>query len=154
MTNTNLSQPRPATDYTGPVACPQCGEHRPAGRTEVYCVPCQNIGHNYRLMGVEELRWTAEREARDGYPEVAERRRKIAATLEAAPDAEVFHAPTRAGGVRARRLRAGEIIVATDLYYSTARIWAEVPEPCVGRPVNPEVSAAFARPVTDTPSSH
>lgn len=29
--------------------CLQCGRKRPPGRTESWCVPCSNVGHNYRL---------------------------------------------------------------------------------------------------------
>lgn len=73
--------PRPETDYEKPVACPSCGQRRPVERAERYCVPCCNIGHDYRLMGQLELLWSAEVQERLGYPEVAAQRRTIAATL-------------------------------------------------------------------------
>lgn len=137
----NLSDPCPVTDYTGPVACPQCGQKRPAGRTEVYCLPCMNIGHNYRLMGAAELQWCARRDAQEGYAEVAARKRGIAAALEATPDDEVF----MAGSVRARRLKVGERVAEGDLYFSTTGKWA--PCPLAGFTLTAELNVTYARPI-------
>ena len=74
---------RPLTDYSKPVACGVCGQHRPPGWDETHCVPCANTGHLYRLMGADEMAWCAKRDARAGYPEVARRRADIAETLRA-----------------------------------------------------------------------
>lgn len=74
--------PRPMTDYQAePVACPQCGQHRPPGYTDTTCVPCANTGHLYRLMGAAELVWCARRDLAMGYREVSERRLAISETL-------------------------------------------------------------------------
>ena len=38
--------------------CLQCGRERPPDRTESWCVPCANTGHNYRLCdGMDDAIW-------------------------------------------------------------------------------------------------
>lgn len=71
-----LAGPRPETDYSGPVACPECGKARPQGQRSRFCRPCGE-----RLMGVPELRWQAEVWRAQGYTNMAALVLEIAETL-------------------------------------------------------------------------
>lgn len=52
---------RPITLLTAHlVACPHCERVNPKRTESGFCLPCRNTGHNARLMGVAELRWSAE----------------------------------------------------------------------------------------------
>jgi hypothetical protein len=79
--------PRPETDYSLPVACSECGRHRPPAvpQTEKTCAPCYNAGHYFRLKGRLELLWTALVHEALGYADAAARRRAVAATLPPEP---------------------------------------------------------------------
>ena len=71
-----------ALDGTIPVACPSCGRIRLQGRTETWCVPCANVGHDYTLKDAGRLRQMADRNRMDFYYDVADRLDIFAAMLE------------------------------------------------------------------------
>lgn len=113
--------PRPDTDYSLPVACYQCGQHRPRGRTETSCLPCANSGHDFRLMGRMEMLWVAQRDRKLGYAFVASRSRRIALTLPPEPR-EVHCAPNKRNSLRTHDKKA------------TGRVPEEAPAPGAASP--------------------
>lgn len=77
--------PRPATNYSRPVACPWCGTIQRPGLAprarDRMCMVCLDAGHTERLMGQDEMRWRAEVWRAQGYERMAERLGEIADML-------------------------------------------------------------------------